>query len=280
MYRKRLAENKSVSPDEFNGSQREKIQEVLASEEVLRSRRLTLYQYTTCPFCNKVKALLECSNLPYDIVEVDPLFKTEIKESGYGKVPQLRIGEDGPLMVDSDQIVDYLSPLLVSQGISEDERKKWTDWANNVLARYLVINTNRSLSESFQGYHYVEGVENFGTLRKYIVMIAGGLSMYLVSKLITKKRLAPYGYTADKDERTSLYSELNSWAESLSEQEQKTGKVYHGGQLPDRSDIEVYGILQSVRSFPVYRDITVNCNTNLGTWLQEMDKVAGKQSRE
>lgn len=181
MYRKRLAENKSVSPDEFNGAQREKIQEgrfteliltvlVLSSEESLRSQRLTLYQYTTCPFCNKVKALLECSKLPYDVVEVDPLFKTEIKESGYGKVPQLRIGDEGPLVVDSDHIVDYLSPLLVPQTSSDEvcicllslivkERRKWTDWANNVLARYLVINTNRSLSESFQGYHYVENVE-------------------------------------------------------------------------------------------------------------------------
>lgn len=39
------------------------------------------------------------------------------------------------------------------------EREKWTDWANNVLARYLVINTNRTLKESFQGYDYVDNVE-------------------------------------------------------------------------------------------------------------------------
>lgn len=45
-------------------------------------------------------------------------------------------------------------------------------------------------------------------------------------------------------------------------------------------NLQVYGILQSVRRFPVYKDITANCDTSLGTWLQEMDKVAGKQSRE
>lgn len=46
-------------------------------------------------------------------MEVDPLFKTEVKESGYGKVPQLRLGDDGPLLVDSDHIVDNLSPVLM-----------------------------------------------------------------------------------------------------------------------------------------------------------------------
>lgn len=75
---------------------------------------MTLFQYSTCPFCNKVKALLECNNVSYDVVEVDPLFKTEIKSSGYGKVPQLRLGDDGPLLVDSDHIVGYLAPLLLA----------------------------------------------------------------------------------------------------------------------------------------------------------------------
>jgi glutathione S-transferase len=57
--------------------------------------------------------MLECNNVKYDVVEVDPLFKTEIKSSGYGKVPQLRLGDDGPLLVDSDHIVEHLAPLFL-----------------------------------------------------------------------------------------------------------------------------------------------------------------------
>lgn len=36
---------------------------------------LVLYQYTSCPFCNKVRAALDYYNLPYRMVEVDPLKK-------------------------------------------------------------------------------------------------------------------------------------------------------------------------------------------------------------
>jgi hypothetical protein len=125
--------------------------------------------------------------------------------------------------------------------------------------------------------------------------------MYMVSNLITKKRLgtiddgkanlkAQYGYTKDRDERSSLYTELDSWATTL--QQADSGRVLHGGSAPDVSDIEViivnhffilvkvYGILQSVRRFPVYGDITANCNEAIGVWLQEMDKVAGKAVRQ
>jgi len=279
MYRRRLNQNKAISPEDYNTAQLEKIKQVLSSEEAFRSNRLTLFQYTTCPYCNKVRALLECNNVKYDVVEVDPLFKSEIKSSGYGKVPQLRIGDDGPLLVDSDHIVDYLAPLLLpSTDLSPDvlnseERKKWNSWANNVLARYLVINTNRTLVESFQGYEYINGVEEFGRARKAVVKFVGGFSMYLVSKYVTKKRLAVYGYTQGNDERASLYTELNEWADSLSE-----NGALHGGHKPDLSDIEVYGILQSVHKFPVYKDIKENCNQSLGSWIREMDKVAGKPS--
>jgi len=274
VYQKRLKDNKAITPDDYHSAQLGKIQEALASEEALRSRRLTLFQYTTCPYCNKVKALLECNKVNYDVVEVDPLFKTEIKANGYGKVPQLRLGDDGPILVDSDQIVQFLAPILLSSNFGqEEESKKWTSWANNVLARYLVINTNRTLSESFQGYDYVDGVSDFGFLRKNVVKFVGGLSMYMVSNFITKKRLAQYGYAKGKDERSSLYGELNGWADTLTTRE---GGVLHGGLRPDLSDIEVYGILQSVQNFPVYKDITENCQPALGSWLQEMDQAAGK----
>ena len=43
------------------------------------SPSICLYQYAICPFCNKVKALLDYSGLPYDVVEVNPLTKAEIK---------------------------------------------------------------------------------------------------------------------------------------------------------------------------------------------------------
>ena len=58
---------------------------------------VTLYQYDVCPFCNKVKAFLDYHNIPYDVVEVNPLTKTEIKqfEHEWKKVPVLVVDGKG-----------------------------------------------------------------------------------------------------------------------------------------------------------------------------------------
>lgn len=55
---------------------------------------LTLYQYKTCPFCSKVRAFLDYHGLPYEIVEVNPVMRQEIKWSTYRKVPILMVNED------------------------------------------------------------------------------------------------------------------------------------------------------------------------------------------
>lgn len=48
---------------------------------------IILYQFASCPFCNKVRTFLDYYGLNYKIVEVDPIFKNEIKFSQYRKVP-------------------------------------------------------------------------------------------------------------------------------------------------------------------------------------------------
>ena len=69
------------------------------------AKEVVLYQYATCPFCNKVrrewlrhvawwsrdaplqlKAFLDYHKIPYKVVEVNPLTKKELKWSTYGKV--------------------------------------------------------------------------------------------------------------------------------------------------------------------------------------------------
>lgn len=58
------------------------------SSEHSKIPSITLYQYYTCPFCCKVKAFLEYYGLEYNIVEVNPLSKKELKFSKYyRKVP-------------------------------------------------------------------------------------------------------------------------------------------------------------------------------------------------
>lgn len=56
--------------------------------------QLTLYQYKTCPFCSKVRAFLDFHALPYQVVEVNPVRRAEIKFSSYRKVPIL-VAQEG-----------------------------------------------------------------------------------------------------------------------------------------------------------------------------------------
>ncbi len=48
---------------------------------------ITLYQYQTCPFCSKTRAFLDYYGVPYSIVEVNPVFRKEVKEFQYKKLP-------------------------------------------------------------------------------------------------------------------------------------------------------------------------------------------------
>ena len=62
-----------------------------------------LYQFTLCPFCNKVRAALDLKGVKYKMIEVNPRTKVELPELpnvAPRKVPVLRIffapGRDWP----------------------------------------------------------------------------------------------------------------------------------------------------------------------------------------
>merc|ERR1719487_2485447 len=115
MYKKRLSQNKAVTAVESNAAQdQEKLQAGLAwLRQSAESRKaggsvatsgpgLELFRFTTCPYCGKVKAFLDYYGVPHELVEVDPMFKTQLGESEYKKLPQLRFGgQGGPTLVDS-----------------------------------------------------------------------------------------------------------------------------------------------------------------------------------
>lgn len=56
-------------------------------------KKWTLYQYATCPFCCKVRSFLDYYNVDYEIVEVNPVTRKEIKFSDYRKVPLMKSSE-------------------------------------------------------------------------------------------------------------------------------------------------------------------------------------------
>jgi glutaredoxin len=74
--------------------------------------KLTLYQYVTCPFCCKVRAYLNYNRIPYDIVEVNSVMRSETKWSIYKKVPIIVIENEQIQLNDSSVIISAIESYL------------------------------------------------------------------------------------------------------------------------------------------------------------------------
>lgn len=93
--------------------------------------KITLYQYDPCPYCCKVKAVLDYHEIPYHVVEVNPLTKKETKSfTDYKKVPILRI--DDQIIVNSSTIIQHVRQLVEKREETEEE-EKWCQWVDETL---------------------------------------------------------------------------------------------------------------------------------------------------
>jgi len=276
-YSNRLKANAAISAVDFNKKDEARVKAILESPETLKDATpFILYRYTTCPFCFKVQTFLDYHKLNYKIVEVNPLTKKEIVSTGYPKVPQLQLGASGPTLVDSQETVDLLYPVLTkesSQDVDVAGESKWRNWANERLVRYMVINTNRTLEEANKGYQYVEKVAPFSGFDKWLLKLCGGPIMYMVSSQITSRKLKSFGYDG-KDPRAALYKEVDHWV-----QDGLNTKPFHGGQAPDRADLDIYAIIQSQRFMPVVNDLKQNTDPRFANWYERMDSLMPESYR-
>ena len=72
---------------------------------------ITLYQFETCPFCEKVRNVLDAKSIEYEKVNVpadrdDPVRKELLEKSGVGTVPVIKI--DDKYIGESGDIVAYI----------------------------------------------------------------------------------------------------------------------------------------------------------------------------
>uniref|UniRef100_F1L2G1 Prostaglandin E synthase 2 n=1 Tax=Ascaris suum TaxID=6253 RepID=F1L2G1_ASCSU len=98
-----------------------KISRKVVSDSDKTSLNLRLYQYQTCPFCCKVRAFLDYYGFSYEVVEVNPITKTQLHfSSRYKKVPILVAGGEH-LLTESSLIVSILSTFLHRTNRSLDD---------------------------------------------------------------------------------------------------------------------------------------------------------------
>ncbi|KAI3816225.1 hypothetical protein L1987_15917 [Smallanthus sonchifolius] len=244
--------------------------EAYAKEPVNRDlipKEIVLYQYESCPFCNKVKAFLDYYDVPYKAVEVNPLSKKEIKWSDYKKVPILLV--DGEQLQDSSAIIDQLrNKLSINKSNSlvdnDDEEKKWRQWVDDHLVHMLSPNIYRNTSEALESFDYITSNGNFSFTEKYTVKYGGAAAMYFVSKKLKKK----YNIT---DERTALYEAAETWVDALD------GREFLGGSKPNLADLAVFGVLRPIRYLSSGKDMVEH--TRIDEWYTRMENAVGESSR-
>ncbi|KAM6592421.1 hypothetical protein CsatA_000124 [Cannabis sativa] len=243
-------------------------QEVYAKEppsKELVPKDVVLYQYEACPFCNKVKAFLDYYDIPYKVVEVNPISKKEIKWSDYKKVPILMV--DGEALVDSSVIIDKLGGKILPNKIApsgDDEETKWRQWVDNHLVHMLSPNIYRNTSEALESFDYITSNGNFSFTERITVKYAGAAAMYFVSKKLKKK----YNIT---DERAALYDAAETWVNALN------GRDFLGGSKPNMADLAVFGVLRPIRYLRSGKDMVEH--TRIGEWYTRMEASVGESSR-
>ncbi|EEF52757.1 prostaglandin E synthase 2 [Ricinus communis] len=242
-------------------------QEVHAKEPPPREKFLPndviLYQYAACPFCNKVKAFLDYYNIPYKIVEVNPISKKEIKWSDYKKVPILTV--DGEQMVDSSDIINKLFERIhTGNSIPDsDEESKWRGWVDNHLVHVLSPNIYRNTTEALESFDYITTHGNFSFTERLTAKYAGAVAMYFVSKKLKKK----YNII---DERAALYDAAETWVDALN------GRDFLGGSKPNLADLAVFGVLRPIRYLKSGKDMVEH--TRIGEWYSRMEREVGERN--
>jgi len=231
-------------------------------------REVVLYQYDACPFCNKVKAFLDYHDIPYKVVEVNPMGKKELKWSDYKKVPVLVV--DGEQMNDSTAIIseltrriDGVSPGATSGDVGSEE-EKWRRWVDEHLVHLLSPNIYRTPKEALQAFDYLTTSGNFSTMERATGKYFGAAAMYFIGKRLKKR----HNIT---DERTALYDAAEEWVKALD------NRKFMGGSKPNLADLAVFGVLRPIRNLQTGQDMIAS--TSIGGWYSRMEDAVGPTSR-
>nr|XP_061804737.1 prostaglandin E synthase 2-like [Nerophis lumbriciformis] len=264
---------------------------------------LTLYQYQTCPFCSKVRAFLDYHGLDYQVVEVNPVMRGEIKWSTYRKVPILMVDENMQLN-DSSVIISSLKTYLVSKGSSlsdilrcypemksVNERGKEVTEYNNKYWLMLsegdtaAVYPDKGMQKEEMKWrqwaddwlvHLIspnvyrstgEALASFD----YIVRegkfgtLEGFFAKYVgaAAMFIIAKRLKSRHNLQD-DVRQDLYKAVNDWVAAIGKK-----RKFMGGERPNLADLAVFGVLRVMEGLEAFDDMMAN--TKVKSWYRRME---------
>lgn len=289
-------------------------------DDVLLSRKLVnandktglglrLYQYQTCPFCSKVRALLDYYGLSYEVVEVNPVTRNQIKFSkNYKKVP-IVTSKDSQVLTESSLVVSVLATFLHLQGKRslkeviefypslEFQDPKSMKMVNKHPNKYFIMNEERQMKP--------EELQNAREEREWREWVDDHF-IHLISPNVYrtwKESLETFHWFSEAGEwernfpawerylaiyvgalamfmlskrlkvRHNIEDERKSMRDACEKWMSAVGKnrLFLGGKEPNLADIELYGAITSFRGCTAFLETIAG--TPMGEWFERVHKA-------
>jgi microsomal prostaglandin-E synthase 2 len=243
-----------------------------------------------CPFCCKVKTVLDYYKIPYRVIEVSPLTKRQLKAGapGHTKVPVAII--DGDILADSSAIISRIAASVRAAGkdtkaasasrggwlrgargpsaADADKDAAWRRWVDGRLVKVVTINIYRTGKEAWQTFDYITEAGDFGgVLEKTASRIVGAGMMYAIGGRLAKK------YGIAQPPRDALAAVVGEWVDGALD-----GGAFAGGAAPSLADLSAFGVWRAVRGTDTFADAMAG-SPALRAWFERMEGAVGGSAR-
>jgi microsomal prostaglandin-E synthase 2 len=214
---------------------------------------LKLYQFSACPFCWKVKVLLDYRGVPYETVEVDPMSKKELDFTDHKKVPVLRDGDK--VITESSEIMAYLNTKFEISPPAADEAD-WCTWVDKTLVHYFPPIIHKDFKTSYQTIDKITPAGKGGRIKRQLTRIVGAAIMSKVAK----KKAHKLGIT---DPEAEMKQAVDHWVN-----QGLKGRAFYGGDKPSLADLSVFGVFRSTEELDIV-DMACTHQPSFAAWYQE-----------
>jgi len=265
-----------------------------------------IYQYQSCPFCSKVRAMLDYYGFNYEVVEVNPISKRALDFTIYKKVPIVVVqGKENRQLNDSNFIVSLLRSYIADTDHDFDELVSY-------YPHHRVENSKPPTTECVNKYFTMYG-EQLGGSKAAIENKKNERDWrhWVDDKFI--HAISPNVYRTWSEAKTTFhwFSKVGNWENMFSAYERTvaihvgaiamfliakrlkkrhnlhddaridlyafanewmkgkgTARPFMGGQEPNLADLALYGAITSFEGCPAYDDM--RANTQIGEWYDAM----------